>query len=106
MKQIALAQQFVRSLAIIEDNKQSSTPSFREIERDRKKPVCQILVPQRIFPDSILLDGVRQMPASIKEVEHLHAVRENFDLAVGRQNQPNVTSSKRSAVMCLVAPRA
>src|ERR1700733_1943638 len=67
--------------------------------------MCQILVPQRLFPDSILLDGVRQMPAPVKEAKYLRAVRENLDLSVRRQNQADVASTQRRAIMCLVAPR-
>ena len=85
--------------------KQSSTSPFREIECDRKQPVRQLLVPQRLFPDSILLDGVRQMPAPVKEAEHLRTVRKNLDLSVRRQNQADVASAQRRSIMCLVAPR-
>src|ERR1700680_1176448 len=106
MKQIAIAQQLACFPPIVEDDKQSSTPCLREVERDRKHPVRQILVPQRLFPDSILLDGVRQMPAPVKEAEHLRAVRENLNLSVRRQNQADVAPAQRRAVMCFVAPRA
>src|SRR6202140_1593884 len=106
MKQIAIAQQFACFPPIVEDDEQSSTPSLREVERDRKQPVRQVLVPQRLFPDSILLDGVRQMPAPVKEAEHLRAVRENLDLSVRGQNQADVATAQRRAVMCLIAPRA
>src|ERR1700688_611631 len=66
----------------------------------------QVLVPKGLFPDSILLDGIRQMPASVKEAEHLGAVRENLDLSVRRQNQADVATAQRRAVMRLIAPRA
>src|SRR6202166_3295307 len=106
MKQIAIAQQFACFPPIVEDDKQSPTSSFREIERDRKQPVRQLLVPQRLFPDSIFLNGVRQMPAPVKEAEHLRAIRENLDLSVRRQNQADMATAQRRAVMCLIAPRA
>ena len=106
MKQIAIAQQFACFPPIVEDDKQSPTSSFREIERDRKQPVRQLLVPQRLFPDSILLDGVRQMSAPVKETEHLGAIREDLDLSVGRQNHADVASAQRCAIVCFVAPRA
>src|ERR1700692_1522866 len=106
MKQIAIAQQFSCFPPIVEDDKQSPTSSFSEIERDGKQPVGQFLVPQCFFPDSILLDGVRQMPAPVKEAEHLRAVRENLNLSVRRQNQADVAPAQRRAVMCFVAPRA
>src|ERR1700692_2188578 len=106
MKQIAIAQQFSCFPPIVEDDKQSPTSSFSEIERDGKQPVGQFLVPERFFPDSILLDGVRQMPAPVKEAEYLRTVRENFDLSVGRQNHADVASAQRRAIMCFVAPRA
>ncbi len=107
MEQIAIAQQVAGFAPVIEDNEQSSTPSFREIECDRKQPVRKLLVPQCLFPDSILLDSVRQMPASVKEAEYLRAVGENLDLSVRRQNQADVaTSAQGRAVMRLIAPRA
>src|ERR1700676_3608137 len=105
MKQVAVAQQFARFPPIIEDDEQSSTPSFREIERDRKQPVRQLLVPERRFPDSILLDGVSQMPAAVKKAEHLRTVRANLDLTVRRQNQADVsTSQSRSLARLIAAP--
>src|SRR5258706_12658495 len=106
MKQIAIAQQVARFPPIVENDEQTSTPSFREIERDRKQPVSQLLVPQRLFPDSIFLDGVRQMPAAVKEAEHLCAVSENLDLSVRRKNQADVAAAQRRSVMRLIAPRA
>src|SRR6202035_4989615 len=98
MKQITTAQQFACFPPIVEDDEQSSTPSFREIERDREQPVRQLLVPERLFPDSVLLDGVGQMPAPVKEAEHLRAVREYLDLSVRRQNQADVASAQRRGV--------
>src|ERR1700689_1006403 len=106
MKQIAIAQQFACFPPIVEDDKQSPTPTFREIERNRKQPVREFLVPQRLFPNSILLDSVRQMPAPVKEAEHLRAVSKNLDLSIRRQNQADVASAQCRAVMCLVATRA
>src|SRR6202035_1704431 len=106
MKQITTAQQFACFPPIVEDDEQSSTPSFREIERDREQPVRQLLVPERLFPDSVLLDGVGQMPAPVKEAEHLRAVREYLDLSVRRQNEADVASAQRRAIVRLVAPRA
>src|SRR6267142_1359435 len=69
----------------------------RMIERDRKQPVRRLLVLQRFFPDSILLDGVRQMPAAVKETEYLRAVRENPGLSVRRQNHADAASAQRRA---------
>src|SRR5271154_25260 len=44
------------------------------------------------------------MPAPVKEAEHLRAVRENLNLSVRRQNQADVATAQRRAVMSLVAP--
>src|ERR1700681_4048134 len=46
------------------------------------------------------------MPAPVKEIEHLRAVRENLDLSVRRQNQADVATAQSRAVMCLIALRA
>src|ERR1700730_14022030 len=106
MKQVLIAQQFARFPPIVEDDEQSSTPPLRQIERDRKQPVRQFLVPHRLFPDAILLHGVGQVPAAFEETKNLRTVRKNLDLSIRRQNQAHMATAQSRAVMRLVATRA
>src|SRR5580692_2747120 len=106
MKQVTVAQQFACSKPIVEDHEQSPATSFRQIKRDRKQPARHLSVPKRLFPDPILLDSVSQMPAPVKEAEHLRAVCENLDLSVRSQYQADVAPAQRRAIMRLVAPGA
>src|ERR1700726_275036 len=46
------------------------------------------------------------MPAPVKEAEPLRSGPENLDLSVRRQNQADVATAQRRAVMCLIAPCA
>ena len=70
------------------DHQQRSPALLGQIQCRREQAVRQIMPADRIFKHPVLPGNVGQVPASVQEVEQLHAsLRENLDFAIRCEHQ-------------------
>ena len=105
VEQIGLRHQRPRRLRIVEHHEQRASAALGEVQGHGKQALRQLGVADGVLPHFVAIARIHQPPFAVEKAEDGHAIGENFDLAVGRQDEADMSAAQSGAAVVAVACR-